>query len=213
MPRPTTGAFFFMNALHAFVFGFSLAIAIGPIALLIVHNGVNHGLPVAVRSAFGAASADLIYALFAFALGSEIIATLNAHAGAIRAVSAALLIAIGSWLAWRALRWRGANFSSAARTQGSRPGFWMTLGLTLSNPLTLALFLGFAAQLSRDGDSLAALYYSVFVFLGSLVVQLALALLGASIGKWLANARVIAVLNFASGVAIIAFGVRGLVAT
>jgi threonine/homoserine/homoserine lactone efflux protein len=198
-----------MNALHAFMFGFSLAIAIGPIALLILHNGVNHGLLVAVRSAFGAASADLIYALLAFSVGSEVIATLDAHAAAIRGTSAVLLIAIGTWLAWRALRWRTAQSMAASRTPGS-PGFWVTLGLTLSNPLTLALFLGFAAQLSRDGDSLAALYYSVCVFLGSLVVQLVLALLGASIGKWLANARVIAMLNFASGVAIVAFGVRGL---
>jgi threonine/homoserine/homoserine lactone efflux protein len=200
-----------MNMLHAFVFGFSLAIAIGPIALLIVHNGINHGLLVAVRSAFGAATADLVYALLAFSVGSEILASLNAYAGIIRTASAVLLIAIGSWLAWRALGWRRAASGSATRTPGSRPGFWMTLGLTLSNPLTLAIFLGFAAQLSHDGDSLAALYYSVAVFLGSLIVQLALALLGASIGKWLANARVIGVLNFASGVAIVAFGIRGLI--
>jgi threonine/homoserine/homoserine lactone efflux protein len=192
------------------VFGFSLAIAIGPIALLIVHNGINHGLLVALRSAFGAATADLVYALLAFSVGSEILASLNAYAGSIRTASAVLLIAIGSWLAWRAWGWR-AESGSATRTQGSRPGFWVTLGLTLSNPLTLAIFLGFAAQLSHDGDSLAALYYSVAVFLGSLIVQLALALLGASIVKWLANARVIGVLNFASGVAIVAFGVRGLI--
>ena len=44
-----------MDAMHAFVFGFSLAIAIGPIALLIVHNGVNHGLRMAVLAALGAA--------------------------------------------------------------------------------------------------------------------------------------------------------------
>jgi threonine/homoserine/homoserine lactone efflux protein len=39
-----------------------------------------------------------------------------------------------------------------------------------------------------------------------------LALLGTSIGKWLANPRVIAVLNFASGLVIVVFGIRGLVA-
>ena len=196
--------------MHAFVFGFSLAIAIGPIALLIVHNGVNHGLRVAVRSAFGAAGADLVYALLAFSVGSGIIAALESHAGVIRIASALLLIVVGSWLAWRATPWRDPASESARSVRKSPAGFWATLALTLSNPLTLALFFGFAAQLSRDGDSLAALYASVFVFLGSLVVQLALALLGASIGRWLANPRVITVLNFVSGVAIVAFGVRGL---
>ena len=197
-----------MNSLHAFAFGLSLAIAIGPIALLIVHNGVNHGLHVAVRSALGAATADLLYALLAFSVGGGVMSTLNTGATLIRSVSALLLIAIGAWLAWRALRRRTlAGESPASDTPA---GFWITLGLTLSNPLTLAIFLGFAGQLSRDGDSSGALYYSLCVFLGSLVIQLALAFLGASIGKWLANPRFIVMLNFASGVAIVAFGVRGL---
>jgi threonine/homoserine/homoserine lactone efflux protein len=200
-----------MDLMHAFIFGFSLAIAIGPIALLIVHNGANHGLRVAVRSGVGAATADLIYALLAFSVGNEIIVVLNAYAGAIRGFSALLLIAIGAWLAWRAVSWRDRTVAAAPHERGSVPGFWITLGLTLSNPLTLALFLGFAGQLSRDGDRLTAIYCSLFVFLGSLIVQLALALLGASIGKWLANARAIAMLNFASGVAILGFGIRGLI--
>ena len=201
-----------MNAVHAFVFGFSLAIAIGPIALLIVHNGLTHGLQAAVRSAFGAASADFIYALLAFSVGREVIATLDAYADLIRTLSALLLIAIGAWLAWSALRRGSAESAAAARARGAVPGFWITLGLTLSSPLTLAIFLGFAGQLSPGGDSYAAPYYSLCVFLGSLVVQLALALLSASIGKWLANARVIGMLNFLSGTAIVAFGVHGLLA-
>jgi threonine/homoserine/homoserine lactone efflux protein len=201
-----------MNALQAFAFGFSLAIAIGPIALLIVNNGVNHGLQVAVRSALGAASADFIYALLAFSVGSEVISTLNVYERGIRTFSGLLLVAIGAWLAWKALRRGDTESAPSARAQTSVPGFWITLGLTLSNPLTLAIFLGFAGQLSPGADNYSAAFYSLCVFLGSLVVQLILALLGASIGKWLANARVIGVLNFASGIAIVAFGIRGLLA-
>jgi threonine/homoserine/homoserine lactone efflux protein len=202
-----------MSSLHAFVFGFSLAIAIGPIALLIVHNGVNHGLQVAVRSALGAASADFTYALLAFMVGREVMVTLDHYAGSIRVTSALLLISIGAWLVWRAMRPRRAESEGTMRPRRSVAGFWMTVSLTLSNPLTLAIFLGFAAQLSLGGDSLVAPYYALCVFFGSLAVQLALALLGASIGKWLANARVIGVLNFASGIAIAVFGIRGLIVT
>jgi threonine/homoserine/homoserine lactone efflux protein len=199
-----------MNALHALAFGFSLAIAIGPIALLIVQNGIDHGLQVAVRSALGAASADWIYALLAFSVGNEIIRALAPHAPIIRRGSGVLLIAIGAWLAWKAVRSRPADSAPSERARPTVAGFWITLGLTLSNPLTLAIFLGFAGQLSLVGDNYSVTFYSLCVFLGSLVVQLALALLGASIGKWLANMRVIAMLNFASGIAIVAFGVRGL---
>jgi threonine/homoserine/homoserine lactone efflux protein len=201
-----------MDALHAFVFGFSLAIAIGPIALLIVHSGVNHGLRVAVLSALGAASADLLYAWLAFAVGAEVINALTTYEDFIRTSSALLLIAIGAWLVWKTLRLRTAG-TNATPAHSTPPGFWMTLGLTLSNPLTLVIFFGFAGQLSPGGDNSSATYYAGCVFAGSLVVQLALALLGASIGKWLANTRVIGVLNFASGIAIVSFGVRGLTAT
>ena len=202
-----------MNALHALVFGFSLAIAIGPIALLIIHNGINHGLPVAVRSGVGAATADLIYSLLAFAVGGGILAALTSHAQLIRIVSALMLIGIGAWMAWRALRSKASiELGVNSRSGALSPGFWTTLGLTLANPLTLVIFIGFAGQLSPGGDSLEMLYYSACIFVGSLVVQMGLALLGASIGKWLANPRVIAVLNFASGVAIAAFGLRGLIA-
>jgi threonine/homoserine/homoserine lactone efflux protein len=199
-----------MNALHAFAFGFAIAIAIGPIALLIVQNGINHGLQVAVRSALGAASGDWVYALLAFSVGSEIIRALAPHAPIIRTISAFLLIAIGAWLAWKGVHSRPADSAPSERARATVAGFWITLGLTLSNPLTLAIFLGFAGQLSPGGDNYSVAFYSLCVFLGSLVVQLALALLGASIGKWLANTRVIAMLNFASGSAIVAFGVRGL---
>jgi len=202
-----------MNALHALVFGFTLAIAIGPIALLIIHNGINHGLLVAVRSGVGAAAADLVYSLLAFAVGSSVMAALTSHAQLIRVVSALLLIGIGAWLAWEALHSRARQQTGATSgNRGFAPGFWTTFGLTLANPLTLVIFIGFAGQLSPGGDSLEAFYYSVCIFLGSLIVQMGLALLGASIGKWLANPRVIAVLNFGSGAAIVAFGLRGLMA-
>lgn len=205
-----------MNALNALIFGFTLAIAIGPIALLIIHNGINHGLAVGVRSGVGAAAADLVYSLFAFAVGSGVIAELVSRPQLMRLsriAGAALLIVIGAWLAWKALHPRTKTpVDAASRSRVRAPGFWATFALTLANPLTLVIFIGFAAQLSPGGDSLAALYYSVCVFLGSLVVQMGLALLGASIGKWLANPRVIAVLNFVSGAAIVAFGLRGLMA-
>jgi threonine/homoserine/homoserine lactone efflux protein len=201
-----------MNAVHAFVFGFSLAIAIGPVAMLIVHNGINHGLQLAIRSGIGAAAADFIYSVLAFAVGGSLLAALASHAQLIRIISALTLIVIGGWLAWRARHVAAGALNAGARRGAAAPGFWATFALTLANPLTLAIFIGFAGQLSRRGDTLEILYFSLCIFLGSLLVQMGLALLGTSIGKWLANPRVIAVLNFASGMVIVAFGIRGLTA-
>lgn len=198
-----------MNALHAFLFGVTLAIAIGPIALLIINNGLNHGLVVAVRSGFGAASADLLYSIVAFLVGARVVAALSGHEKAIHIVSGGALIAVGVWLALKVLR--GPGTVKEERTDaGSGPkGFWVTFLLTVANPLTLAIFLGFAGQLSLDGDNRVAILLSLCVFLGSLLIQMALALLGASLGKWITDPRSIRVLNFVSAIAIAAFGLYG----
>lgn len=199
-----------MNALHAFLFGISLAIAIGPIALLIIHNGLNHGMSVAVCSAVGAATADLLYSLVAFIIGARVVAALSTHGRAIHVVSGAALIGVGLWLGARTAR--PARTSDEVRKQADpkRVGFRVTLLLTLANPLTLAIFFGFAGQLSLGGDSRVAVFLSFCVFMGSLLVQMMFALLGVSLGKWVTDPRAISVLNFVSAVAIIAFGVKGI---
>ena len=200
-----------MTALDAFLFGFSLAIAIGPIALLIIYNGINHGARLAVQSGFGAAIADLLYSLVAFLVGTRVVAMLNAYEREIHLLSGLALIGVGIWLGTKALRLGHATETTEARTASYGAGFWATLLLTLANPLTLAIFLGFAGQLSLGGDNRTAVFLSFCVFLGSLAVQLTLALLSASLGKWITDRRAISVLNFLSALAIMAFGVRGMV--
>jgi threonine/homoserine/homoserine lactone efflux protein len=198
-----------MNALHAFLFGITLAIAIGPIALLIINNGLNHGLLVAVRSGFGAATADLLYSIVAFLVGARVVAALSGHEKAIHVVSGGALIAVGAWLALKLVREPGAVTQERTDTERGPKGFWVTFLLTVANPLTLAIFLGFAGQLSLGGDNRAAILLSLCVFLGSLLVQMALALLGASLGKWITDPRSIRVLNFTSAIVIAAFGLYG----
>jgi threonine/homoserine/homoserine lactone efflux protein len=198
-----------MTGLHAFLFGVSLAIAIGPIALLIIHNGLNHGVSLAVRSGFGAATADLLYSLVAFLVGVRVVATLNAYEREIHLVSGLALIGVGVWLGANTLLLARRTGATEARADRGGAGFWATLLLTLANPLTLAIFLGFAGQLSLGRDNSTVVFLSFCVFLGSLAVQLTFAVLGASLGKWITDRRAIGVLNFVSALAIIAFGLRG----
>jgi hypothetical protein len=54
-----------MIFLHAFVFGVTLALAVGPIALLIIRYAAANGLRAGLASAGGAALADLTYATIA----------------------------------------------------------------------------------------------------------------------------------------------------
>lgn len=197
-----------VDELRAFVFGLIVAAAIGPIAVLIVYNGVNHGLDAALRSAVGAGFGDFTYSVAALAVGATILHFLEAYTQEFHILSSAILIVLGLWIVWRATH---ATMMSAGEIVPSGGyGFWATYALTLVNPLTILIFLGFAGQLSLNGRWLFVFYYAGFIFLGSLFVQVALALFGAGLNRWLQNPRAISLLNKVSGLAIAGFGVYGL---
>jgi len=202
-----------MDELRAFLFGITIAIAIGPIAILILQNGLNHGVGPATRSAFGAASADLIYGIVAFSVGAAVAAALLPHHRSISLGASAILITLGAWLAWRASR--GVLTANALATDAPRStqpyGFLATFALTAMNPLTVLLYLGFAGQVKFERSWVDAIYFPLFIFSGSLLSQLGLAVVGTLLGRSLAASPWIARLNIASGIGIGAFGIYGII--
>ena len=196
-----------MDELRALFFGATVAAAIGPIALLIIHNGMRHGLAAALASAAGVAAADFVYAAAAFAAGSGLVALLGRDRQALALAAGAALIGVGLWLAQGALRPQAA---SAAGADPRRIGFGGTFLLTLANPLTIVLFAGFSGQLALSTHRTDALYFAAFIFAGSLPVQACYALFGALMRRLAPDPRVVRALNAASGVSIAVFGVYGL---
>ena len=204
-----------MDELRAFVFGITIAIAIGPIALLILQNGLNYGLGPATRSAFGAAVADLAYGIVAFSVGAAIAAALLRHHRSISLSAGVILVALGAWLAWKAAHGAlMANNRAADTTHSVQPyGFFATFALTAMNPLTILLYLGFAGQVKFERNWGDAIYFPLFIFAGSLLVQLVLAVGGTLLGRSLAASPWIGRLNIASGIGIGGFGIYGVINT
>lgn len=196
--------------LTSFLFGFTLAVAIGPIALLILRAGLEQGLGTALRCAFGAASADLLFALIAFLAGAAALARLEAYRELIELTGAVALLALGVWLAVTA--WRHGSGAGARLPPAVPFGFRSTLALTLVNPLTIVLFVSFASQLDSGMRGALLIGAALAVFAGSLVVQLVLAGAGAFLHRSIRSPRTLRALNLVSGLGIAAFGVRGLVA-
>ena len=196
-----------MDELRALFFGATVAAAIGPIALLIIHNGMRHGLRAALASATGVATADFVYALAAFAAGSQLAALLEREQRTFALAASAALVGLGLWLAQGALR---PQTAPAERTHARRIGFRGTFLLTLANPLTIVLFTGFSGQLALWAHRADALYFAAFIFAGSLPVQACYALFGAAAGRLAPDPRVVRALNTASGAGIALFGVYGL---
>jgi len=192
-----------------FLFGIAVALAIGPIALLIIRAALERGLGAGLACAAGAATADMLFALLAAVAGAAIVPRIDAQRHVLTLASSLVLVALGLWLAVHALL--GARRRPAARVALAY-GYRSTFALTLVNPLTLVAFASFVGQLPLTGRPPEALGVAVAVGAGSFLVAATLALGGAALRRVLADPRWIVALNIVSGVAIAAFGFRGLIA-
>ena len=194
-----------MPYLQAFLFGITVAIAIGPIALLITHIALNHGFRAGALAAAGAATADFLYALVAFGVGASVIGRLQAHRGGIEAAASVLLLLLAAWMLAQVYRQRGEAIERAKAT-----GPVTVFVLTASNPMTIVMFVAFAGQVLPAGGPGMIVGMAVATFFGSLLVQLALSGGGAALGKAFSNPRIINGLNILSAFGIGAFGLWGL---
>ena len=131
-----------MEPLRALLFGLTIAAPVGPIALLLVHIGLNHRVAAALLAALGVAAADLTYAVIALTAGAALSSALSPHRWELQLISSLLLFALGIWLAQKALR-----STQSGTLEEPAPGLLRLYLLTMANPLTIVLFVAFAGQL------------------------------------------------------------------
>lgn len=198
-----------MPSFTAFLFGVTVAIAIGPIALLIVNASASTSLGTGVSSAIGAAVGDFTFALVAFLVGSLVVDVLVAHRYIVSILASLVLVAFGAWLAIHAVR-RSPEKDRALPETFLRRSLQTTYVLTMLNPLTIVAFVGLAPLYNGVRSPLLAFWYALCAGVGSLSIQLLLALGGAGVGRVLRRRRNLRLLNFVSGVGIAAFGLAGL---
>jgi threonine/homoserine/homoserine lactone efflux protein len=187
------------------VLGFTIAAAVGPIAVLCIRRTLAEGRVVGLVSGMGVATADATYgAVAAFGL-TAVTDLLVDWRRALGLVGGTFLL----WLAWRTFRAEPGEAATVA--DGGRRGlagaYLSTLGLTLTNPLTIlsfaALFVGLGVT---GGDTAGAALLTAGVFVGSASWWVILTTVVGSLRSrvtptWLRR------VNRASGLIIGAFGV------
>jgi arginine exporter protein ArgO len=193
-----------MELVQSFLFGLTIALAIGPIALLIISYGMNCGFKTAALSGTGAALADLTYSLIAFAAGSGITLVLANYVEEVQTVASFILTVFGSWMLYEAWRKRNLTRASQHDTKCRHP-LLGTYALTIINPLTIFLFIGFAGR-SEVQDMPGIVLNGLGVFTGSLIIQLCLALFGNMLKNIFSNNKAVFALNVISALAIIVLG-------
>jgi threonine/homoserine/homoserine lactone efflux protein len=202
-----------MDSLKAFVFGVTLAVAVGPIAILIINRGLVYGFRSGMLCGVGAALADLTYALVAFTVGSIIVSYLNMNQIYFSWIASGVLILFGVWMLMGSLKIKDTAKDQhvSAMRKGDLGYLTSTYLLTVVNPLTIVAFVGFSGQLVKPYFGVwQILNMSIAIFLGSIIVQIILATFGASLGRYIQSPKAIQALNIISSLSIIGFGLLGM---
>ena len=147
------------------ILGFTIAAAVGPISLLVIRRTLAEGRVVGFVSGLGVATADGTYgAIAAFGL-SAITDILVGGQRILGLVGGAFLL----WLAWQTARAEPTEPAATPERKGGLPGAYLsTLGLTLTNPMTILSFAALFAGLGiAPGNVSGAASLTLGVFLGS----------------------------------------------
>ena len=191
--------------IRGLILGFTIAAAVGPISLLVIRRTLAEGRLVGLVSGMGVATADATYGAIA-AFGLTVITDLLIDWRRALGIAGGVFLL---WLAWRTLRSvpRETATEDATRRRGLPGAYLSTLGLTLTNPMTIlsfaALFVGLGVT---GGDLSGATLLTLGVFGGSALWWVVLTTLVGALRSRLTTAGLRRV-NIASGLLIGAFAI------
>jgi threonine/homoserine/homoserine lactone efflux protein len=150
---------------RGYVLGLTIAAAVGPISLLCIRRTLAEGRLVGLVSGLGVATADATYGAVA-AFGLTAITGLLVDWHRALGIVGGLFLLYLAWTTFRAVP--GEAATTTDRRGGLLGAFLSTLGLTLTNPMTIlsfgALFLGLGIT---GGNAAGATLLTIGVWLGS----------------------------------------------
>lgn len=192
--------------LKGILLGFSIAAPVGPIGVLCIRRTLMFGMLKGFISGLGAATADSFYGAVA-ALGLTIVADfLLGYQVYLHLIGGLFLIYLG----YNTFRSHPAEKAAEAQGQGLLGAYTSTLLLTLTNPLTIMMFLAVFVGLGANETSDISAYFIVLgVFLGSALWWLILSGMTSFLRAKL-NSFHLVWINRTSGLIILGFGLASL---
>jgi len=195
-------------ALQGIAVGFAMAIPIGPIGIMCISKTLTESRLRGIIIGLGAATADLLYSCIA-AFGLTFIAdTLNGQRVWIRLIGGALLLLLGI----KTYRAKPVSSKIKIKTDGLLGLYFYVLFLTLTNPLTIFVFIAVFSELglaNNLGLFNATLLVSG-VFTGSFLWFLALGS-GATLFRTKLNFNGLKWVNRIAGVFIVVSGMAAVI--
>ncbi len=195
-----------MFFIKAYFIGMIIALTIGPISLLIFQRGISKGVRSGVATAFGVALADCTFALAACFIGVSLLVFIEQYERYVYLFSGVVLLGLGLHVLQSArTAYRQKTPRRAVVATGS--DCLSAYVLTIHNPMTILVFLGFLSYMTGIRSLGGIFLFALFLFLGSLTVQLSIAIIGSSLRRFFQNSKSILFLNMLSALGIIAFAV------
>jgi threonine/homoserine/homoserine lactone efflux protein len=199
----------FTFLLRGIAIGLSIAAPVGPISALCIRRTLADGRAAGLVSGLGAASADALCGCIAGFGLTAVSGFLVSQQFWLRLVGGLFL----GYLGISTLLAKPAVQVVAVKSKGLLAAYASTLGLTLTNPLTILSFAAIFAGLGPSGASVgyeSAALLVLGVFSGSAVWWLALST-GVSLLRGRFNLKAMLWVNRISGLVILGFGVAALV--
>ncbi len=192
----------------ALFLGLAIAVPVGPIALLCVRYTLNHNLRAGMAAGFGAACADAIYATLAGFGVVLIFDLLKDNSTLLKLVGGGFLLFLGL----KDLIQHHAPKEPKEPEVNKMPNsifsiFGSTFLLTLTNPMTIVLFLWVFSTLGAVDTSAHETWSIILgIFLGSLLWWFLLTSVVGYTKKKIPD-YVLKILNYASGLILVALGI------
>jgi threonine/homoserine/homoserine lactone efflux protein len=193
--------------------GLSVAAPVGPIGVLTIRRTISDGFRMGFATGLGAATADATYGLIAAFGLTAIMAVLTDHADAIRLVGGVMLVVIGVRTLVQGRASVNGRAIAAENVLTPARSYIQTVGLTLTNPMTILAFIGMFAGIgisSGGADIPNALGLVLGVGIGSALWWLGLAFVVSRIRHRLSTS-VVQAINVSSALIIVGFGVAAMI--
>lgn len=169
--------------LQGMIIGFSMAVPVGPIAIICIRHSLLRGTIYGLAAGLGAALADFCYACMA-GFGTTILCDFLFHYQPACHIIGALFLC---YLGMKTLQTKPRERSEEQMSPLSyKRIFLVTFLLTLTNPLTIIGFIGIYTVMGvtlNDGKMLTIFFLTGGILLGSLIWWLCLSFISSLIGK------------------------------
>lgn len=187
------------------IIGLTIAIPVGPIALMTIQRTLNHGRAVGLATGLGAATADLVYGAIA-AFGLTLISSFLIDHKIWFSVVGGLFLC---YLGLRTLLTPPVTKAATVRQNSVLSAYTSAVLLTLTNPPTILFFMAIFAGLGLANAGLsyaAAMSMVIGVFSGSAAWWLTLSY-GVGLFRTRFNPTALGWANKIAGVTICIFGI------